>query len=144
MKLTDDQIISKYLGLKHSDLGNGPDEYSCWNLMRAAIIDKDGFEMPIAPVGDAEACHALHQQALKIGLWAEIKEPYPGCACLLRGGAMPHVGVYLIGSDGPVILQSLEGAGVVAFSPSRTKMMGFARIRYYKIDYEKANSFNQI
>lgn len=123
---------AKYIGKPHKPGGEGPDAYDCWHLLRHLQATYFNVEMPIAPIGDEDACLALFKDKVSTGDWSVLALPEHGCGALLRGGRWPHVGIYL-DIDGGGILHALEGPGIVWTKLSSLRVMGFGRTTYYRV-----------
>ena len=129
--------INSYVGIPYIDGSFGPKEvgFNCWGLLHYVQENHYGVRMPKAPIGDADACVAMHTDHLVRHVWEVIQFPVDGCGALLRGGRNPHVGVYL-SADGGGILHALEGAGVVFTPLSELPALGFGRTKFYRLSNE--------
>jgi cell wall-associated NlpC family hydrolase len=123
---------TQYIGLPWKFGENGPDAYDCWGLLRHVMMFHFNTYMPEAPIGDAEGCASMFTENVVSGNWVPIDKPEHGAGVLLRGGRLPHVGIYL-DIDGGGILHSLEGWGVIFSRPSSLNGIGFGRASYYRI-----------
>jgi len=126
-----DQIIP-YIGIPHKPGGEGPDAYDCWHLLRHLQKEYFGVEMPLAPIGDEEACLALFKDKTASGDWVHVEVPQHGDCVLLRGGMWPHVGIYL-DLDGGGVLHAMEDAGIIWTRLPRLRALGFGRTTYYRV-----------
>ena len=124
--------VIEYLGKPHKPGGEGPDAYDCWHLLRHLQAKHFNVEMPIAPIGDEDACLALFKGKVESGDWSTLAIPEHGCGALLRGGRWPHVGIYL-NLDGGGILHAMEGPGVIWTRLPNLRTMGFGRTTYYRV-----------
>lgn len=126
------QQVIQYIGLPHEDGATGPYAYDCWGLLRHVQQAYFGIVMPIAPIGDVDACLAMYEDEMASGRWRTVEVPEHGDGVLLRGGRLPHVGTWL-DIDGGGILHSLSGSGVIYSNARNTKLLGFARVTYYRL-----------
>lgn len=124
--------IMPYIGIPHKPGGEGPAHYDCWHLLRHLQSEYFGVEMPVAPIGDEEACLALFKDKTATGDWVHVDQPRHGDCALLRGGMWPHVGIYL-DIDGGGVLHSMEGPGVIWTRLPRLRALGFGRTTYYRV-----------
>lgn len=122
----------KYIGLPWEKDGVGPDAYNCWMLLRHLLKEYFERNLPLAPIGDEEACREIHAECVANGSWEVVEVPEHGDAVLMKGGNNPHVGMYL-NIDGGGILHAMEGVGVVFTPLSSLRRYGFGRVKYYRI-----------
>lgn len=125
--------VFKYLDLPHVYGANGPDAYDCWNLLRHVQQTYFNKAMPIAPIGDEDACLQLFRSHCRSGEWQQVDQPSHGDAALMREGRQPHVGIYL-DIDGGGILHALEDIGVIWTRAQHLHSFGFGRTTYYRIN----------
>lgn len=109
------------------DIENG---INCWNFLRYVQQTHFGIDVPTAPLGDPMV--ALFGKQIESGEWAPVDTPFHGCGVLLKGGNDPHVGVWL-DIEGGGVIHAMERAGVVWTVRSRLGVMGFVRIKYYRL-----------
>lgn len=123
--------INAYIGKPYAEGGNGPDAYDCRGLLIHFQRTYFGQNIPDLPMGDE--MRDLFQRKLDAQSWEVVANPRHGDCVLLRGGAQPHVGVYVdpIGGECGVV-HSLEGAGVVFTHASRLRAQGFSRVQYIR------------
>lgn len=124
--------VSNYLGKEYRRDGDGPEEWGCWYLLRHCLREYYGVILPLAPVGDLEACRGIYSSRVRSGAWIPVSTPEDGSPVLMRGGREPHVGLYL-DIDGGGILHSLEDVGVVFSTPQSCAAMGFCELKFYKV-----------
>jgi hypothetical protein len=124
--------VLQYLSLPYVEGGEGPEGYNCWGLLRHIERVHFNRHLPAFVIGDAVATREAHEGALDSGLYWPVAEPVHGHPVLLRGGDDPHVGVWL-DYDGGGVLHSLEGKGVIWTPRNRLNMLGFGRMKFYRI-----------
>lgn len=128
--------VNSLLDLPYEDGAFGPDSFNCWGLLYYVQINYFRTNMPVAPIGDGDACRAMFEGQLKGGAWTELGAPEHGCGALLRGGETPHVGIYL-DLDGGGILHSMIGAGVIWTPLGRLRALNFGRTKYYRLNNDR-------
>lgn len=127
--------VNELIALPYAEDGFGPEEFNCWGLL--LYVQRHYFDtvMPIAPLGDSDACLALFDGQVHTGAWKKVLEPIHGCGALLREGAEPHVGVYL-DLDGGGILHALRGVGVTWTPMALLRKHGYHRATFYRICHD--------
>lgn len=126
--------IGLYNGKDYRIDGNGPDEWGCWFLLRHVLRTHYGVQLPLAPVGDQEACRELYAARVRSGEWVPVEFPEDGDPVLMRGGLLPHVGIYLSNDDGGV-LHALEEHGVVFSTLGQCRTIGFGNLKFFRIKH---------
>ncbi|MBD4208184.1 peptidoglycan endopeptidase [Xanthomonas citri pv. citri] len=125
--------VIPYIGLPWKSGATGPDEYDCWGLLRHIQLQYFGIVLPLIVVGDESGCRDMFDEKINNREWVPVVTPRHGDGVLLRGGDLPHVGVYL-DLDGGGILHALEGVGVVFTHARSLPAMGFGRTTYYRFE----------
>ena len=122
--------IRPYIGLPYELGANGPEAYDCRGLVCVVLRRHFARAVPDLPVGADLA--ALWSASVTSGAWESVAMPCHGDAVVMRGGADPHVGVYLEAA-GPGILHAFAAAGQVVWTPlDRVRMLGFGRLSYVR------------
>lgn len=120
------------IGLPYEEGSFGPDTFNCWGLLYYVQQNYFKIQMPMAPLGDAQACKELFNTKLSTGDWVRLEQPLHGCGALMRGGETPHVGIYL-DIDGGGILHAMEGVGVIWTPVYKLRSLSFGRTQYYRL-----------
>lgn len=124
--------VELYNGKEYLLEGNGPDQWGCWFLLRHCLAEYFGVTMPLAPIGDEKACLELYTGKVRTGEWKVVPYPQHGDPVLMRGGILPHVGLFL-DIDGGGILHALEDVGVTFSSLGACYDMGFGNLKFYRV-----------
>jgi cell wall-associated NlpC family hydrolase len=135
--MTPEQIAT-YVGKPYELGAQGPDAFDCRGLVRHVLRSHFGLDVPLIPSGDQLA--ELWGEKIAEGTWETVQCPREGDGVLMRGGANPHVGVYLT-SAGPGILHAFAGAGQVVWAPLAVlRIQGFSRLTYVRCHAAVAES----
>jgi len=122
--------IRAYVGKPYQLGADGPDAYDCRGLVCQVLREHFGREVPALPVGPQLG--DVWASNMASGTWETVQTPAHGDAVVLRGGADPHVGIYL-NSAGPGVLHASEGARQVVWTPvDRLRMLGFSRLSFVR------------
>lgn len=113
-------------------------ETHCWHFARRVWQDRFGWEVPEIVV-DATDPRAA-RRAFAVGHdgtgWTPIAgvcAPVEGDAVLMAMGRHPcHVGIHLTLPDGPAVLHSVEGAGVICTAYAALVGMGYRVVGLYR------------
>lgn len=124
--------VNSLIDLPYEAGAFGPDSFNCWGLLYYVQRHYFKTNMPIAPIGDSQACKELFDKKIYSGDWAKVERPEHGCGALMRGGEEPHVGIYL-DLDAGGILHAMEGAGVIWTPIRRLRALNFGRTTYYRL-----------
>lgn len=135
MSMTADQV-AEFVGLPYAENGYGPAEFMCWGLLHFVRNRYYAHAMDAAPIGDGSACLELFKSKTGSGEWAQIEGPVDGCGVLLRGGATPHVGVFIECGNESGVLHALEDIGVVFTRVHELSSHGFGRAKFYRLTNE--------
>jgi cell wall-associated NlpC family hydrolase len=135
--MTLDEVRS-YLGKPYVAGADGPDAFDCRGLVCWILrhhFSRDVPNLPIGPqLGD------LWSESITSGAWETVDLPKHGDAVVLRGGADPHVGVYLE-VPSPGVLHAWEGVGQVVWTPiDRLRFAGFSRRTFVRCHVAMAES----
>lgn len=126
--MTPDQIAS-YVGRSYVLGGEGPDAFDCRGLVREVMrchFDVHLPELPVIGAGD------LLARRVAAGDWQTVAEPVHGDAVIMRAGADPHIGVWLV-ADRPGVLHAWAMAGQVVWTPAdRLRFSGFSRLTFVR------------
>lgn len=123
--------VIPYIGLPWKEGAMGPDAFNCWGLLRHIQLKYFGILLPEIIVGDTVACREMYEEKVNNHEWVPVDIPRHGDGVLLRGGNLPHVGVYL-DLDGGGILHSMEEVGVIFTHPRSLPALAFGRVTYYR------------
>lgn len=108
----------------------------CWNFARQVWRDRFGWDVPAVPVdpSDPRAARRAFMVAPWATGWAPVAgAPVEGDAVLMARGRWPaHVGVLVELPEGPAVLHSVEGAGVVVTALSLILAMGWRVAGIYR------------
>lgn len=110
----------------------------CWHFARRVWRDRWGWDVPPVPVDPCNpraARHAFAQAPQATG-WEPLPRgcaPAEGQAVLMAKGRWPcHVGVQIVLPEGPAVLHSVEGAGVIVTPSSRLADLGYRVVGRYR------------
>lgn len=121
--------IAQYVGRPYQLGGEGPDVYDCRGLVRNIMrrhFDVALPELPIIGAGD------LLASRVAAGEWQTMPEAQHGDAVIMRAGADPHIGVWLV-ADRPGVLHAWAMAGQVVWTPAdRLRFAGFSRLTFVR------------
>ena len=122
--------IRQYVGLPYELGADGPDRFDCRGLVCHILRQHFGRAVPDLPVGTDMA--ALWSASLETGAWETVATPSHGDAVVMRGGADPHVGIYLA-PGAPGVLHAYAPMHQVIWTPlDRLRVMGFGRLAYVR------------
>lgn len=130
--------IRTYVGKPYQLGADGPDAYDCRGLVCHVLREHFGRAVPALPVGPQLG--DVWASNMASGAWETVDAPAHGDAVVLRGGADPHVGVYL-DSAGPGVLHAFAAARQVIWTPfDRLRVLGFSRLSFVRCHAAVAES----
>lgn len=109
------------------------DGQDCYAFVRAVYQARYGVAIPLVPLDATRAlscAHAIHDYDLSD--WVEVEQVREGDVVLMGHARRPHhVGLW-IEPAGMQVLHSVEGAGVIAQTPSQARLQGWNLLRTYR------------
>lgn len=127
------QQVNELVGTPYGEDSFGPTSFNCWGLLHYVQRHYFYVSMPVAPMGDADACVQMFVEHMHSGKWTPIATPVHGSGALLREGTEPHVGIYL-DIDGGGILHAVRGPGVIWTPIHKLKKAGYRTVKYYRLE----------
>lgn len=123
--------VNAYCGKPYKLGAMGPNEFDCRGLM--VHIERTYYAHNLPNLPDGEAMRSMYAKRLESGIWQLVDTPKDGDGAILRGGDMPHVGVYLeLTPTEKGVIHSLEGVGVIFTHKHRLRTLGFSRVQYIR------------
>jgi cell wall-associated NlpC family hydrolase len=128
--------FSDYVGIPYKEGGDTLAGFNCWGLLRHIQEVHFGVIIPEVPISDPIASAEWFRNCCQGGNIEQVQFPFHGCPVLLRGGDLPHVGVYL-DLDGGGVIHALEEAGVIFTPRHELRRAGYTRVKFYKYSDER-------
>lgn len=121
----------RYIGKEWAADGEGPEEFSCWGLVRAVFRAHYGVEFPqvvVGPALDPETLRnvAVIKQAARVSGMKPSRAPLPpedGDIVLMSNVVQLHCGIVVQANGTAGVLHSASRIGVV-FQPWRDAVAG--------------------
>ena len=108
-------------------------DQDCYAFVREVYQARYGVVIPLVALDATRTlscAHAIHDYDLSD--WIEVDEPREGDVVLMGHAQRPHhVGLW-IEPAGLQVLHSVEGAGVVAQTPTHARLQGWNLLRTYR------------
>lgn len=110
-------------------------ESDCWTFARTIWREMWGLDVPAVDVDAADpkaARRAFGADPVAAG-WREVADRAEGDGVMMALGRLPcHVGIWVSLPEGPHILHSVEGAGVIATPAARVGSLGYRIVGVYR------------